>query len=71
MYEPATSSKDRISQGFTFLPANAGFTFEVYELDNSFNLNINGVDLANQEIQFESGISGLPQNIRFESDKTL
>ena len=25
----------------------------------------------NQEIQFESGISGLPQNIRFKSDKTL
>ncbi|OPC69039.1 hypothetical protein [Elizabethkingia occulta] len=71
MYEPATSVKDRISQGFTFPAANAGFTFEVYELDNSFNLKINGVDLANQEIQFESGISGLPQNIRFKSDKTL
>ncbi|MDV3508401.1 hypothetical protein CMU89_00950 [Elizabethkingia anophelis] len=71
MYEPATSTKDRISQGFTFPAANAGFTFEVYELDNSFNLKINGVDLANQEIQFESGISGLPQNIRFKSDKTL
>lgn len=32
MYEPATSAKDRISQGFTFPAANAGFTFEVYEL---------------------------------------
>jgi len=60
MYEPPTSNKDRILQGFTFPAANAGFTFEVYELDNSFNLNINGVDLVNQEIQFEAGISGLP-----------
>lgn len=41
-----------------------GFVFDIYTLDNSFNLNINGVQLATQEIQFQSsGTSGI--NIRF------
>lgn len=43
---------------------NYGFQFDVYSLDNSFNLEINGIMLATQEIQFQSnGTSGI--NIRF------
>lgn len=37
-------------------------------MDNSFNLNINGVNLSNQEIQFQSAVAAYPRNIRFKSD---
>lgn len=40
-----------------------GFVFDIYELDNSFNLNINGVDLATNEIDFQSNHPA--RNIRF------
>ncbi|RKF03099.1 putative repeat protein (TIGR01451 family), partial [Tenacibaculum lutimaris] len=44
---------------------NYGFQFDIYTLDNSFNLNINGVNLATQELQFQSlGTSGI--NVRFQ-----
>lgn len=45
-------------------PTNAGFIFDIYELDNSFNMNINGVMLATQELEFQNN-QGLTQNIRF------
>jgi len=45
--------------------ANAGFTLDIFYLDNSFNMVINGVDLATSEIEFQSsGTSGI--NIRFK-----
>ena len=44
---------------------NAGFTLDIFSLDNSFNMEINGVDLATAEIEFQSnGTSGI--NIRFK-----
>lgn len=53
--------------------ADAGFTFEVYKLDNSFNLSINSQNISNNEIQFEYISQGqtYPQNIRFKSDRAL
>lgn len=44
-----------------------GFTLDIYTLDNSFNMNINGQQLATTEIQFQGGQS-LARNIRFKSD---
>lgn len=44
---------------------SGGFVLDIFELDNSFNMNINGTQLATQEIQFQDGITGLPQNIQF------
>ena len=41
-----------------------GYTFDIYELDNSFNMLINGTLLAQQEIEFQSSASAT-QNIRF------
>lgn len=29
-----------------------GFTFDIYNLDNSFNMEINGVKIVSNEIQF-------------------
>ena len=48
---------------------NAGFIFDIYELDNSFNMTINGILLATQEIEFQSS-GGLTQNIKF-ADGTI
>src|SRR5690554_3568986 len=42
-----------------------GFTFDIYGLDNSFNMEINGVSIASEEIQFQSNnTEGI--NIEFE-----
>lgn len=47
--------------------ANYGYTFDIYELDNSFNMEINGQKLATKEIQFEyTTATNLPKrNVRF------
>lgn len=53
-----------VTQNITQPPSNYGFVFDIYELDNSFNLNINGTLIAAQELQFQSsGTSGI--NVRF------
>ncbi len=68
MSDPGNTGNTRITQSFNFPAADAGFVFDVYELDNSFNLTVNGVDLSNQEIQFQGGVPSYPVNIRFKSD---
>lgn len=45
--------------------ADYGFVFDISELDNAFNMELNGVRLATREIQFERGASS-QQNIRFK-----
>ncbi len=57
-----------VTETITQPGTNAGFVFDIYELDNSFNMKINGVMLATQEIEFQGG--GLTQNIRF-ADGTI
>lgn len=53
-----------ITQNITQPPSNYGFVFDIYQLDNSFNLNINGTLIATQELQFQSnGTSGI--NLQF------
>jgi len=54
-----------VSETITQPGTNAGFVFDIYELDNSFNMEINGDKLANQELEFQAGVSAGPQNIRF------
>ncbi len=51
------------SYTFTAPGADLGFVFDIYTLDNSFNLNINGVNLATNEIDFQFNHS--TRNIRF------
>jgi len=53
-----------ISRSFTAPAADYGFVFDITELDNAFNMEINGVKLAKNEIQFEVGASSA-QNIQF------
>lgn len=45
--------------------ADYGFVVDLYDIDNSFNMEINGTNLAEKEIQFERNITNSKQNIRF------
>lgn len=44
--------------------SSGGFVLDIYKLDNSFNMIINGVPLHTEELEFESP----NQNVRFKSD---
>ncbi|HIC8754673.1 fimbrillin family protein [Elizabethkingia anophelis] len=57
-------------QTFTLPATDFGFVFDIYRLDNSFNLTVNGTTIAgHSEIQFQGGLQFV-RNIRF-SDGTL
>ncbi|MDR2234728.1 MAG: DUF11 domain-containing protein [Chryseobacterium sp.] len=57
----AFSTSDGTPVTFSQPATDFGFVFDIYTLDNSFSLNINGGMLANQEIQFATAL----KNIRF------
>ncbi|MCT3897869.1 hypothetical protein HZQ13_07140 [Elizabethkingia anophelis] len=64
------SVADGLSQNFTLPAADFGFVFDIYRLDNSFNLTVNGTSIGgHSEIQFQGGLQ-VVQNIRF-SDGTI
>ncbi|MFC4686805.1 hypothetical protein ACFO4P_07630 [Epilithonimonas pallida] len=56
-----------VTQTFTQPAANYGFILDIYSLDNSFNMDINGTLLAPQEMQFSTSAQSAP-NIRFKAD---
>jgi len=54
------------SKTFVQPATNYGFVFDIYSIDNSFNMTVNGVKIATSEIEFQS--SGTPApgiNVRF------
>lgn len=73
--EGSLTNGTTLTQEFTQPGSDGGFTLDIYKLDNSLNMNINGAPLFDEEIEFQSGTpsnSGgnlLVQNIRFKSDK--
>ncbi|MDR0262801.1 MAG: fimbrillin family protein [Sphingobacterium sp.] len=54
-----------VTQELTAPGADYGFVFDILQLDNSFNMEVNGQKLATQEIQFEANIAIAPKNIQF------
>lgn len=63
-YNASTAPSNPITQTFNQPTANYGFVLDITKLDNSFNMIINGVPLATQEIEFQaSGTAGI--NIQF------
>lgn len=54
-----------VTKDLTAPGADYGFVFDIQQLDNSFNMEVNGVKLATQEIQFEAGIAIAPRNVQF------
>lgn len=60
------SVKDGQTKSFSAPSADFGFVFDLFEIDNSFNLRINNVMITNQEIQFEGGQGAVGgQNLKF------
>ncbi|MCT4121790.1 hypothetical protein HZP71_03905 [Elizabethkingia anophelis] len=58
------SVKDGVTQTFTMPATDFGFVFDIYKLDNSFNLTINGNQMATKEINFQ-GNDGATRTVRF------
>lgn len=56
------SSTDGTVTNFSAPAADLGFIFDVYTLDNSFNLNINGVNLSSSVLEFQPDQT---DNVRF------
>src|SRR5690606_12935605 len=54
----------QITRSYTEKGADYGFVFDIVQFDNSINLEINNVKMANKEIQFQSNAM-TPQNIEF------
>lgn len=60
----STGTPSPVTEEITQPATNYGFVFDIYQLDNSFNLNINGTLIAAQELEFQSeGTSGI--NVEF------
>ena len=58
------SGSGTVTQTIEQPASNYGFAFDIYELDNSFNLEINGTKIAVHEIEFQSnGTPGI--NVQF------
>jgi gliding motility-associated-like protein len=56
---------------FSAPSADGGFQFDIYSLDNSFNLNINGTSIVPDQIQCQApGLNGESMLI-FDSDQSL
>ena len=54
------------SVNFSLTPVGTGFVLDITNMDNSFNLIINGTPLTTQEIQFQQSGTTTGQNIRFK-----
>ncbi|MEN5054065.1 hypothetical protein [Sphingobacterium kitahiroshimense] len=54
-----------VTQTLTAPGADYGFVFDILQLDNSFNMEVNGIKLSTQEIQFEGGIAIAQKNVRY------
>lgn len=60
-----TANGTVIKRDFIAPGADYGFVYDIYSIDNSINMTVNGIQLATQEIQFEPKINNYPQNIEF------
>lgn len=61
-----SSGSGQVNKIITQPSSTGGFTFDIYVLDNSFNMKINGVKLASEEIQFQSaGLGPNAINVKF------
>ena len=65
-YPPTNAPSNPLTQTFSQPATNYGFVLDLYNLDNSFNMVINGQQLATTELQFAA--VAMPRNIRFKSD---
>lgn len=48
------TAENGVSKVISQPATNYGFVFDIFSLDNSFNMNINGINLAASELEFQS-----------------
>ncbi|MEK6494201.1 DUF7507 domain-containing protein [Myroides odoratimimus] len=65
-YAGELGGKKVIEESFTQPGTDGGYILDIYELDNSFNMIINGVPLHTEELEFQRA-GGLVQNVRFKA----
>ena len=65
---PSATEGSVVRENFDQPATNYGFVLDIYSLDNSFNMEINGTQLAHIEMQFQGGNAQVPRSIRFKSD---
>ncbi|MCT4216684.1 hypothetical protein HZP46_14570 [Elizabethkingia anophelis] len=58
LYRTAFNTSNGISQTLTLPASDLGIIFDIYKLDDSFNLTVNGIKIAQNEIYF-AGSSGI------------
>lgn len=58
--------EDGNSVNFDLSPVGNGFVLDITNMDNSFNLTVNGTPLTTEEIQFQENGTPTGQNIRFK-----
>ena len=71
---PNSSNSFNGSGTYTLTGDNGGLTIDILQLDNSFNMNINGTSLVPTQVQFDLGSynsSGGQSLVRFVSDGEL
>lgn len=61
---PSNATGNPRTKTFEAQFTNSGFVYDIYTLDNAFNMMVNGVPLATKEIDFQGNHSG--RNIRFK-----
>lgn len=67
LYAEGRAPSNPIVENFQQPGTDRGFVLDIYKLDNSFNMIINGVRLHTEELEFQiSGTTG--QNVRFKAD---
>ena len=62
----AVTNVSNVVEKFEQPATNGGFVVDIYRLDNSFNMVINGVPLYKEELEFETGHAN--RNVRFKRD---
>lgn len=70
--KPPTAAQEGtdISVEQTYNGSNFGFIYDIYTLDNSFNMQINGAPIATSELQFEGNQTRFAKNIEFTDGTT-
>ena len=65
-YETGKAPSDPLTKEIPQPAADAGFVFDIYKMDNSFNMSINGTSLATGEMEFDNIDGGATINVRFQ-----
>ena len=65
---PNGTTGGTVTESFEQPGTNGGYILDIYYLDNSFNMLINGAQLYDEELEFQRTGNNLVQNVRFKSD---